>query len=159
MWLAVLARCFHLQDELAVLELDRVLDASPADLDGHRLALSVARQGRRKLILLKTKYLMNRMDAAAGIATSNVLLHATTSRAVVDSINHVGIAVDDFHGPLGIEFGRESLDAPRWWDAARDPRQLKNAGAEAGRIALVGSVGVGLTAASVVVAKIAAKKR
>lgn len=158
-WLAVLARCFHLQDELAVLELDRVLDASPADLDGHRLALSVARQGRRKLILLKTKYLMNRMDDAAGIATSNVLLHATTSRAVVDSINHVGIAVDDFHGPLGIEFGRESLDAPRWWDAARDPRQLKNAGAEAGRIALVGSVGVGLTAASVVVAKIAAKKR
>ncbi|GAA4243272.1 hypothetical protein [Dactylosporangium darangshiense] len=156
-WLAVLARCFQLQDEIAVLELDRVLDASPADLNGHRLALSVARQDRRELILRKTKYLMDRMDAAAGTANSNVLLHATTSRAVVDSINHVGIAVDDFHGPLGIESGRDSLKATRWWDAARDPRQLKNAGAEAGRIALVGAFGVGLTAASVVVAKKATK--
>ena len=36
-WLAVLARCFQLQDAIAVLELDRVLDASPDELDGHRL--------------------------------------------------------------------------------------------------------------------------
>jgi rRNA processing protein Krr1/Pno1 len=34
-WLAVLARCFQLQDAIAVLELDRVLDASPEELDGH----------------------------------------------------------------------------------------------------------------------------
>lgn len=155
-WLAVLARCFQLQDEIAVLELGRVLDTSPADLDGHRLALSVARQDRRRLILLKTGHLMDRMDAAAGVATSNVLLHATTSRAVVDSVNHVGIAVDDFHGPLGIESGRQALEATRWLAAARDPRQLKNAGAEAGRIASVGAVGV---AALVAVAKIVAKKR
>ena len=155
-WLAVLARCFQLQDEIAVLELGRVLDTSPADLDGHRLALSVARQERRRLILLKTGHLMDRMDAAAGVATSNVLLHATTSRAVVDSVNHVGVAVDDFHGPLGIESGREALEATRWLAAARDPRQLKNAGAEAGRIASVGAVGV---AALVAVAKIVAKKR
>jgi hypothetical protein len=38
-WLAVLARCFQLQDALAVLELDRVLDASPDELDQHRLGL------------------------------------------------------------------------------------------------------------------------
>lgn len=155
-WLAVLARCFQLQDEIAVLELGRVLDTSPADLDGHRLALSVARQERRRLILLKTGHLMDRMDAAAGVATSNVLLHATTSRAVVDSVNHVGVAVDDFHGPLGIESGRQALEATPWLAAARDPRQLKNAGAEAGRIASVGAVGV---AALVAVAKIVAKKR
>ncbi|WP_222709085.1 hypothetical protein [Nonomuraea sp. C10] len=40
-WLAVLARCFQLQDAIAVLELDRVLDASLGELDGHRLGLSV----------------------------------------------------------------------------------------------------------------------
>jgi hypothetical protein len=38
-WLAVLARCFQLQDAIAVLELDRVLDAAPEELDQHRLAL------------------------------------------------------------------------------------------------------------------------
>lgn len=30
-WLAVLAHCFRLQDGIAVLELDRVLDASPGE--------------------------------------------------------------------------------------------------------------------------------
>ena len=40
-WLVVLARCFQLQDAIAVLELDRVLDAAPEDLDGHRLGLKV----------------------------------------------------------------------------------------------------------------------
>ena len=37
--LAVLARSFQLQDAIAVIELDRVLDAAPEDLDGHRLGL------------------------------------------------------------------------------------------------------------------------
>jgi hypothetical protein len=41
-WLAVLARCFQLQGAIAVLELDRVLDASPEELDGHRLGLKPA---------------------------------------------------------------------------------------------------------------------
>src|SRR5690349_19818324 len=50
-WLAVLARCFQLQDAIAVLELDRVLDTSPQELDEHRLALRAARQNRRELIL------------------------------------------------------------------------------------------------------------
>jgi hypothetical protein len=34
-WLAVVARCFQLTDAIAVLELDRVLDAAPEDLDAH----------------------------------------------------------------------------------------------------------------------------
>ena len=45
-WLVVLARCFQLQDAIAVLELDRVLDAAPDDLDGHRLGLKASRQRR-----------------------------------------------------------------------------------------------------------------
>jgi len=44
--LAMLARSFQLQDAIAVLELDRVLDAAPDELDGHRLGLKAARQDR-----------------------------------------------------------------------------------------------------------------
>ena len=80
-WLAVLARCFQLQDAIAVLELDRVLDASPDELDRHRLALRTARDNRMVLISRSTAGLMARMDAAAGTANSKVLLtrpsHAT----------------------------------------------------------------------------------
>jgi len=130
-WLAVLARCFQLQDALAVLELDRVLDASPVELDQHRLALRAARQNRLELIARSTERLMARMDAAAGTASTKVLLHPTTSRAVVDSSNHVATGVDDFHGRLGIERSRQSLEARRWVDAAAEVRdKVLETGAE-----------------------------
>ncbi|MGW2049241.1 hypothetical protein ACWCPF_29255 [Streptomyces sp. NPDC001858] len=121
-WLAVLARCFQLHDAIAVLELDRVLDASPDELDRHRLAVRAARQNRMELIARSTERLMARVDAAVGTANTKVLLHPTASPAVVHSGNHVAIAVVDFHGRLGIEHGRQSLDARRWVDAAAEKR-------------------------------------
>ncbi|MBE3011029.1 hypothetical protein IL992_17795 [Microbispora sp. NEAU-D428] len=130
-WLAVLARCFQLQDAIAVLELDRVLDASPEELDRHRLGLRAARQNRLELISRSTERLMARMDAAAGMANTKVLLHPTTSRAVVHSSDHVAIAVVDFHARLGIERGRQSLEARRWVDAAAEVRdKVLETGAE-----------------------------
>jgi hypothetical protein len=56
--LAVLARCFQLQDAIAVLELDRVLDAAPDELDRHRLGLRAARQNRLELISRSAERLM-----------------------------------------------------------------------------------------------------
>ena len=130
-WLAVLARCFQLQDAIAVLELDRVLDAAPDELDGHRLGLKAARQKRLDTISRSTERLMARMDAAAGTANTKVLLHPTTSPAVVQSSNHVASAVADFHGRLGIESGRQSLEARRWVDAAAEVRdKVLETGAE-----------------------------
>lgn len=42
--LAILARCFELQDEFRVVELDHVLATAPESLDGHRLGVAAARQ-------------------------------------------------------------------------------------------------------------------
>lgn len=97
-WLAVLARCFQLQDAVAVLELDRVLDASPDELEEHRVAIRVARQNSLELISRSTERLMTRMDTAARTANAKVLLNPTTSRAVVHSTNHVEATVADFIG-------------------------------------------------------------
>lgn len=121
-WLTVLARCIQLQDALAVLELDRVLDASPEELDGHRLGLKAARQARMRLISRSTEHLVARMNAVAGTANAKVLLHPTNSPAVVQSSNHVATDVDDFHGWLGIESSRQSLETRRWADAAAEAR-------------------------------------
>ena len=120
--LAVLARCFQLHDAIAALKVDRVLDASPEDLDRHRLGLRAARQNRMELIARSTERLMARVDAAAGTANTKVLLHPAASPAVVHSGDYVAIAVVDFHGRLGIEGGRQSLDARRWVDAAAEAR-------------------------------------
>jgi hypothetical protein len=140
-WLAVLARCFQLQDAIAVLELDRVLDVSPEELDRHRLALRATRQKRLELISRSTEHLLARMDAAASRANTKVLLHPKPSRAVVDSSNHVAVAVVDFHGRLGIERGRESLEARRWVDAAVEARDkvLETGGAGVDAAKLLGN--------------------
>lgn len=121
-WLAVLAHCFQLHYAIAALELDRVLDASPDELDRHRLALQAAQQNRMELISRSTERLMARVDSAVGTANTKVLLHPTPSPAVVHSSNHVAITVVDFNGRLGIERGRQSLDARRWVDAAAEAR-------------------------------------
>ena len=121
-WLAVLARCFQLQDAVAVLELDRVLDASPEELEEHRVAIRIARRNRLDLISRTTERLMARMDAAAGTANAKVLLNPATSRAVVHSTNQVSATVVDFHARLGIERDSQSWNARRWRDAAVEVR-------------------------------------
>ncbi|KOU89507.1 MULTISPECIES: hypothetical protein [unclassified Streptomyces] len=121
-WLAVLAHCFRLQEAFAVLELDRVRETDPHELDSHRLGLRAARKNRMDLISESTERLVDRMHAAAGTANAKVLLHPTTSREVVHARNHVEVAVVDFHGRLGIERDQESLEARRWKDAAVEVR-------------------------------------
>ena len=133
-WLAVLARCFQLQDAIAILELDRVLDSSPEELDQHRLALRTARRNRRDLISRSTLQLIDRMDAAAGVANAKVLLHPASSRTVVHSSNQVAGTVSEFHDRLGIESGRELLEARRWVDAAVETRD---------KVVATGAEGVG----------------
>ncbi|MFF0385471.1 hypothetical protein [Streptomyces sp. NPDC004286] len=121
-WLAVLARCHQLQDAMAVLELDRVLDASPEELNGHRLGLKAARQNRLDHISRSTERLLARMNAAVGTANAKVLLHPTASPAVVRSSNQVATGVHDFHVRLGIESDGDSSEARRWTEAALEVR-------------------------------------
>lgn len=121
-WLAVLARCFQLQDAIAVLELERVLDAFPEELDGHRLGLKAARQDRLEHIARSTERLLERMNAAVGTANAQVLLHPAKSPALVQSSNRVAAGVHDFHARLGIESGHRSSEARRWVDAATQVR-------------------------------------
>lgn len=131
-WLAVLARCFQLQNEHAVLELDHVLETAPSSLDGHRLGLDAALQERRNKIVRKTEHLMILLDEAGGDARENVLLHAHAARKVVNAINTVSDSIDEFHTPFGVESHREELTNTRWRDAVRDPQQRRTAAAEAG---------------------------
>lgn len=104
--LAILARCFELQDEFRVVELDHVLATAPENLEGHRRGVAAARQRRREVVLEGTRHLMTRIDAAGGIANENILLHARAARSVIDSLNATSAIVDDFHAPLGIESAR-----------------------------------------------------
>ena len=131
-WLAVLARTFQLQDGVYVLELDRVLDASPDELDSHRLGLSAARQNRLELIGRSTARLLTQMDETARKANSKVLLNPIDSPAAVKSSNQVTTSVLDFRGRLGIESGHQAKDAKRWGQAAAEARDKVLAAASEG---------------------------
>jgi hypothetical protein len=131
-WLAVLARTFQLQDGVFVLELDRVLDASPGELDTHRLGLAAARQNRLELIGRSTARLLAQMDETVRKANSKVLFNPFDSPAAVRSSNQVTTSVLDFRGRLGIESGHEARDARRWGQAAAEVRDKVLAAASEG---------------------------
>lgn len=121
-WLAVLARCCQLQDATAVLELDRILDGSPEDLEQHRLALRTARDNRLASIHRATESLLDSMNGAARRANSKVLLAPIPARAAVESSNRVNGRVLEFQTMLGIEDGYDSVDAKRWRRAVGEAR-------------------------------------
>jgi hypothetical protein len=139
-WLAVLARCFQLQDGLAVLELDRVLDSSPGDLDRHREAIRAGRAKRRDLIAKSTARLLARMDAAAATANSKVLLHPLKPGEVVRSSNEVGTDILVFHEMLGITDTRVNLEKKRWVVAAIEARDSVRETGSAG-VQIAGKLG------------------
>ncbi|MEU0265670.1 hypothetical protein [Nocardioides sp. NPDC006303] len=148
--LAVLARCFELQDEFSVIELDHVLATSPKRLDGHRRGVRKAREVRRAKVLKHTEGLMSQMDRAGTVAMEHVLLHAAAARGVINSLNATATVVDDFHAPLGINMERDELTSMRWTEAVRDPRQLKKAGLEVGQKAAMVGGAAAVAALSVV---------
>lgn len=121
-WLAVLARCFQLQEGMSILELDRVLDSSAEDLDRHRTALQTARQRRRDLIGSTTAHLVARMDAAASRANAKVLLNPKSTKVVVGARNAVAAHVTDLHAALGLGNEQTALEARRWSAAVADVR-------------------------------------
>lgn len=126
-WLAVLASCFQLEDQHAILELDHVRATAPSKLDAHRLSLDKARSERRDKVVKSTVQLMRRLDEAGGAARESVLLHWREAQAVVDSVNTVGRQIDQLYAPLGIEPQRAPLTAPGWGEALRDRQQWQKA--------------------------------
>jgi len=130
-WLAVLAQCFQLQDGIAILELDRVLDASPGELEQHRLAVAAARESRLTMIADASARLTARMDAAVEVANAKVLLQPGPARTVVKSGTHVSTAVVRFQRGVGIERQWQAIEARRWTDAATQARdKLLESGAD-----------------------------
>lgn len=121
-WLWVLARTVQLQEGVSVLELDRVLDAAPDELESHRLGLRTARQNRLGLIARSTERLLSQLEETVRRANSKVLLNPIDAPAAVKSSNHVAMGIVDFRGRLGIESGHESREAKRWILAAGEAR-------------------------------------
>lgn len=135
-WLAVLAKTIQLQDGVWVLELDRVLDASPDELESHREGLVAARRNRLELLSRSTARLLTQMAATVQKANSKVLFHPFDSPSAVKSSNGVATDVLDFRERVGIESSHDADAAKKWGQALAEVRDR-----------VVGSTAEGVSAA------------
>ncbi len=119
-WLAVLARAVQLRDALGVIELDRVLDASPEELDRHRLGLQAARRVRLQSIAEATQSALARLDAAAQTANAKVLVHPAKAPAIATNCSEAATAVVHLNLALGIGEDAEAPHTRRWTQAVRE---------------------------------------
>ena len=117
-WLLVLARCFELHEQVGILELDRVLDAAPDELDQHRLGLQSARANRVLVIREATESVLRRIGQAIEAANSRVLFNPIQSPAVVETSERITAEVIELRRTLSIDEIHESVAARRWREAA-----------------------------------------
>lgn len=121
-WLAVLARTFQLRESTDVLALDRLFEVAPDEVDAHRLGLVTAHQNQLQQVLTSTKRLVDRLDAVGASANAKVMLHPIAAREAVAASNSIASTIADFHELLGIELGRQEMEARRWRDAVADAK-------------------------------------
>ncbi len=141
-WLAVLARCFQLQEAVDVLEIELRMADSPSSVDGYRKGMLEYRERSRARIAEHTEALLARMEEAVTRANEGRLWHRTPSTIIVESSNGVAGDMHRFHELLEI-----NVD-PRSWAiqplgrvadvGSRSIQQVKDKGPAAAGLAASG---------------------
>ncbi|PWF26527.1 hypothetical protein [Ancrocorticia populi] len=121
-WLAVLAKCIQLADAVAVLELDRILESTPEQLEKHREGLLASRDGRLEAISKTTAHLIASIEENIKRANARVLLNPFDSPTTVRASNRVGAGIVSFETQLGIESIHAAGEARRWRQAAGETK-------------------------------------
>ncbi|WP_297316330.1 hypothetical protein [uncultured Bifidobacterium sp.] len=119
-WLAVLAGSLRLQDAGTILELDRVAQVEPDELDQHRRAAKTSREHRVRVISDNADHLLKQVDQTAEKANQEVLLHPQQSPRIVDYCNLIKQDMAEFGQGIGLDRSSDPLISRPWLDAARD---------------------------------------
>jgi len=130
-WQAVIARCFQLDDAMGILELDRVKNDSPEEIESHRRALRAQREKRIALVEKQINRIFESIARASQVAYEGKLLHPANSRAIAYSARAINEGTAEFVQPLGIANGAGDVTERRWVEAAVEKRDdLVEDGAE-----------------------------
>ncbi|UOQ88044.1 hypothetical protein MUN74_12150 [Agromyces endophyticus] len=119
-WLGVLARTLALQDRQYVLELARVADDEPSQLETHRQGIKVARADRTTRIIQSLEAIGSSVRKSAELTNFARVANPFSSQAVTNHANRLGQSVKDFaeHADLQLA-GIDQLDQTRWGHAAK----------------------------------------
>lgn len=119
-WLGVLARTLALQDRQYVLELARVADDEPTQLEAHRQGIRVARADRTTRIIQSLDAISASVRKSAELTNFARVANPFSSQAVTNHSNGVNQSVKEFaeHADLQLA-GVDQLDQTRWGRAAK----------------------------------------
>lgn len=120
MWLTILTNCSALYDMIAILELDRVMDASPADLDNHRIGLKAAREKRVRTIAVALEGMLGRLGESVERANSKVLFNPIQTPKTIDSCRTIAVSIIEVSAIFGFTTPEQKAEAKRWVDAASE---------------------------------------
>lgn len=130
-WLGVLAYSCQLQDAIAILEIDRVLETDPESIDDYRKGLRKAREARGAQILDATHTLLERIETASAHANTKVLLNPLSARTVVTSLGQTAVSIAEFQEVVGGTGIYEALEAKRWTESVLETKdRLVDSGAK-----------------------------
>lgn len=118
-WLGILAKAVQLQDKLAVLELDRVLEDEPDQVSLHQEGLRHARSVRLDRVAQVVDALTDRLRTAAELSSGQKFINPFGVTRVILSTNEVSRQVLDFEDHLDLQ-ARDAHDLtdPDWGESA-----------------------------------------
>lgn len=119
-WLGVLARTMALQDRQYVLELARVADAEPSQLEDHRQGIQVARADRARRISRSLDTINASVRQSADLTNLDRVANPFNAPEVTIRANHVTRSISEFAEHADLELIQaDQLDRTLWGSAAR----------------------------------------
>lgn len=122
-YIEILARCIQLQNILECLELDRVLNESPEEINRYRIGLNEARESRQESIENCSSHLLREISEAVNKANSKVLFNPFKSPAAVHASKEISLQIHNFRNYIGIQSSYEEFYSREWIDAASDAKE------------------------------------
>lgn len=120
-WLLVLGNALYIQDQLAVIEIDRVLEDDPESLENHKKAIYRARANRFDEIRETLGKMNAVLDPSWQKAKAQQVLSYKASKNSFNQLNRIDSELDKFSPIIGIEENDWSAENTRgWFRAAKD---------------------------------------
>lgn len=129
-WISVLGRTLELRDELAILELSRASSMDADEALNHRSSVRKALAERRALIGAAVEKFAHQLQELSPTAYEAVVLHAPSSRKLVNGLNAALEITSQFGKALGKDIEAPILEPVPWVRAALDKEQRKAAVAQ-----------------------------
>lgn len=126
-WISVLGRTLELRDELAILELSRSDSMDQDEALNHRSSVRKALAERRELIGSAVEKFAHQLRELSPAAFEAVVLHAPSSRKLVNGLNAALEITSQFGQALGKDIEVPTLEPVPWVRAALDKAQRRAA--------------------------------